>query len=233
MGRMLTAIEAAKVSGLSEKTIRLWLRDKKLPATKVGKTWQIDIEDLESVLGRSLEEMDTIVLTERADRFIDPLRGTVARRALLVGMSNYTRLPPLHSVVGDITELNKLLQRNDDKSPNYSCQALTSKGAHKITRQTLLEKCASIFRYEGDLLLYFSGYGSLHTLFTEETRDVSQGIALNEIIAMANQSPAQEIFIILDLYSNSTLDRQIHSLSPRNNASCFIVLKCRRNSERA
>jgi len=75
MGRMLTATEAAKISGLSEKTIRLWLKSGKLAVKpKSGKAWQIDIDDLAIAIGRPLEEVEKPVVAELIQHDMTPAR---------------------------------------------------------------------------------------------------------------------------------------------------------------
>lgn len=51
MGRMVTAIEAARLAGLGEKTIRRMLVDGRLPAVKDGHDWAIDSDVLALVTG--------------------------------------------------------------------------------------------------------------------------------------------------------------------------------------
>lgn len=74
MGRKLTAIQAALESGLGEKTIRLWLKSGKLPATKEGHEWAIDSEVLEAICGaKHTEQHNLINLVEQLRQRIETL----------------------------------------------------------------------------------------------------------------------------------------------------------------
>ena len=49
----LTVQEVARLCSVSEKTIRAWVQEKKLPARKMGKLLRIDRRDLEQALPRT------------------------------------------------------------------------------------------------------------------------------------------------------------------------------------
>jgi|GEM_PF-5605962 len=65
----VTATEAAKMSGLSEKTIRLWIKSGKLPATKRGRDWEIEMDILAEVTGNNHNSLEDIIeqLVERVN----------------------------------------------------------------------------------------------------------------------------------------------------------------------
>jgi excisionase family DNA binding protein len=50
---LITVPEAARRSGRNPETIRRWIREGRLPATKVGTQHILDEKDLDEVLGRS------------------------------------------------------------------------------------------------------------------------------------------------------------------------------------
>lgn len=129
----------------------------------------------------------------------------MARRALLVGIDAYEVFNPLTTCVADATSMQKLLERNADGSPNYSCRLMVygdNTNTLKVTRPRLREACIELFDYTGDVLLYFSGHGSLTKtggyLATCEAEAEDWGIPMQDIISLASSSPARDILIILD-----------------------------------
>jgi len=50
VAELLTTAQAAEYLQLSERTIRQWIKDKKLPASKPGKAWRIKKSDIEKLV---------------------------------------------------------------------------------------------------------------------------------------------------------------------------------------
>jgi excisionase family DNA binding protein len=50
---MLTVPEAARRAGRNPETIRRWIRERKLPATKVGTQHVIDVDELDRLLSQA------------------------------------------------------------------------------------------------------------------------------------------------------------------------------------
>src|SRR5450759_2117821 len=86
-----------------------------------------------------------------------PLRPM--KRALLVGIDRYDRFGGLKGCVNDVTALSPLLGRNEDDSPNFSCQEQTSALA-RVDRRDLLEALDALFLPGAEVaLFYFAGHG--------------------------------------------------------------------------
>lgn len=127
------------------------------------------------------------------------------RRALLVGINKYDEFHNLSTCVADATAMQTLLERNADGGPNYSCRLMAYGGRKhpdKITMPKLREACRELFKYTGDVLLYFSGHGALTNvggyLATADSKEDNWGIPMQEILDLANSSPARDVLIILD-----------------------------------
>jgi len=45
---LVTTVQASNILGISDELVRLWCRDGKIPAIKLGKTWVIKRVDLEN-----------------------------------------------------------------------------------------------------------------------------------------------------------------------------------------
>ncbi len=129
----------------------------------------------------------------------------MARRALLVGIDTYDVFNDLTTCVADAAAMEKLLERDADGSPNYSCRLMaygSAGGTPKVTRPRLRAACRELFDYTGDVLFYFSGHGALTQvggyLATCESRADDWGIPMQEVIDLATASPARDILIMLD-----------------------------------
>ena len=133
-------------------------------------------------------------------------KAEIPKRALLVGIDQYDQIPGLSCCVADATAMRELLQKNEDGSPNYDCRLLVSSGEEKITRKVLRSQWNKLFGdYKGDLLFFFSGHGapmrSGGYLVTQEGDLDDPGLAMDELLVLANSSEANSVLLILDCCS--------------------------------
>jgi len=120
------------------------------------------------------------------------------RKALCVGINNYPPAP-LSDCINDATCVADLLSKNGDGSPNFEV---------KLEKDTALKSClksllADLFSGDCDTaLLYFSGHGFLNEIggyiVTPDFKRYDEGVAMNEILALANISKIKDKVIILD-----------------------------------
>lgn len=130
------------------------------------------------------------------------------RRALLVGIDDHPGAP-LSGCVNDARALGGVLRRHEDGAPNFDCVTLTAPPSG-ITRAALLEGIEQLFAHEADVaLLYFSGHGTENNLgghlVTPDARRYSEGASMTEVLTLANNSPAQEVIIMLDCCHSGAL----------------------------
>jgi hypothetical protein len=125
----------------------------------------------------------------------------MARRALLVGIDTYTRLRPLHGCIRDTLALEQMLAYHGDRTANYACKRLVS-DERPVTATALKDALEELFAFDDEVLFYFSGHGkkveSQGYLATQDFREDMLGLPMQELLRMANQSPAKEVLIILD-----------------------------------
>ncbi len=126
------------------------------------------------------------------------------KRALIVGINHYQNAP-LKGCVGDAQRMKEVLSKHHDGSPNFNCKLLISKEESKypITTSRLKENIFKLFKQEADMaLLYFSGHGATNDvgnyLVTQDALKYNEGVSLQEIITLANNSKVKEAIIILD-----------------------------------
>lgn len=129
----------------------------------------------------------------------------MSKRALLVGINEYDdpRINSLSGCVPDAEEMAKVLARNGDGSLNFDCRLMTSPGPERITRGALRQKWRELFQdFTGDVLFYFSGHGTPLDvggyLVTQEGTPDDPGLAMQDVVDMANNSTARTVLIILD-----------------------------------
>lgn len=123
------------------------------------------------------------------------------RRALFVGIDAYPG-SPLAGCVNDANAVANILMKNQDGSPNFECKKLLAPGQN-ITRPVLKQQIEELFSHPADVaLLYFSGHGTENNLggflVTPDARQYDEGVAMQDILTLANKSPVHEVVIILD-----------------------------------
>jgi len=127
------------------------------------------------------------------------------KRALLVGTDDYRTVGPLTGCVADATALNDLLARHADGTVNWRTELLTSEaGPKSITRDSLRGVMTGLFANarDTDLLFFFAGHGAQTPwgadLVTQDAAEHSLGVSMNDLVTLANDSPARSVTILLD-----------------------------------
>jgi len=120
------------------------------------------------------------------------------RKALIVGINNYPKAP-LKGSINDAVELAKTLKTHGNGSPNFDVRLETD----VPTRGKLRSLLQQTFQGECDTaLFYFSGHGFLNSitgyLVTPDFTKHDEGVSMDEIIVLANQSNIRNKIIILD-----------------------------------
>ena len=125
------------------------------------------------------------------------------RRALVVGINDYDQTP-LRGCVKDAEAIGAVLEKNDTGSPNFGAGTrLLTSPPENITKPTLRGAITQLFETECDIALsYFSGHGFVRSgegwIVTKDAQQYDEGIAMTEILGLANQSPVKNKIIILD-----------------------------------
>ena len=127
------------------------------------------------------------------------------------------------AVCADAAAVSTLLERNEDGSPNYSCRLWTAPSkdpsAPGLTRGNLRAEWKRLFEdFTGEILFYFSGHGTLTSdggfLVTQDYSENDMGIAMNELLNLANTSQAREVTLILDCCHSGSLGNPQNLQSP-------------------
>jgi Caspase domain len=127
----------------------------------------------------------------------------VSKRALIVGINRYDHVGSLTGCVPDATAMEEVLSRNADRSVNFECRLLTSPGPIPITKGFLRQQWRELFQdFKEDVLFYFSGHGTPTEvggyLVTQDGTSDDPGLAMDDVVTMANNSTARTVLLILD-----------------------------------
>lgn len=120
------------------------------------------------------------------------------KRALVVGINNYP-IAPLRGCVKDATDFSELIQTHGDHSANFNVRLETN----VAKRHTLRELITQLFSGNCETaLFYFSGHGFINELggflVTPDHQRYDEGISMNDILTLANNSGSTNKIIILD-----------------------------------
>lgn len=126
------------------------------------------------------------------------------RKALVVGIDYYKKINLLYGCVNDAYAVKAVLDRHSDGTKNFDVNLEIATGPNAtIERKELKNKVEELFRDKSDIaLFYFSGHGYIEStggyLITSECKDGDDGFPMNELLQIANNSPARNKIIILD-----------------------------------
>ncbi|GAC1459393.1 MAG: hypothetical protein NVS4B11_37380 [Ktedonobacteraceae bacterium] len=134
------------------------------------------------------------------------------RRALLVGINAYDNMADLTWCIDDVDALLPLLAYHEDRTPNFACktllgsqsseEALLADQPQRVTFTVLRAALEELFAFEENVLFFFSGHGYADAhgtyLVTQDGTATLPGLALHDLLAMANASRAREVLLLID-----------------------------------
>lgn len=126
------------------------------------------------------------------------------RKALVIGIDYYDHVTPLHGCVNDSYNVKAVLERNSDGSVNFDVKHFpVNDPDSSLSRSELKAQVAELFRGDSEVaLFYFSGHGYVENsggyLITTDSKNGDEGLQLEEILRLANESQARNKILILD-----------------------------------
>lgn len=141
------------------------------------------------------------------------------RKALIVGLQNYP-YQFLHGCHDGANSIERLLKRHEDGSVNFDCKLLIDKrndDENAIDQVKLRKNIIELFDVPkiDTVLFYFSGHGALTTrggfIVTPDSKKFDEGIRMDEILDLANNSRADNKVIILDCCNSGAFGEIPHT----------------------
>ena len=139
------------------------------------------------------------------------------RKALIVGIDHYEHIDPLAGCVNDAYAVKTMLDRHADGSVNFGTRLMVGTGTQDIVeRSELKEAVRELFADDSEVaLFYFAGHGYIETtggyLCAGDCKTGDDGLALSDVMTLANESKARNKIIILDsCYSGALGDHAIN-----------------------
>lgn len=147
------------------------------------------------------------------------------RKALIVGIDHYAHIGNLSGCVNDAYSVKTALERNADGTLNFSApQVLTGTSpAQSVRKKDLKDSVRKLFADDSEIaLFYFAGHGYIDDtggfLCASDSETGDDGLALSEIMTLANIAKARNKVIILDschsgVAGNSTMAASLAEIS--------------------
>lgn len=127
------------------------------------------------------------------------------RKALIVGIDHYANIKSLSGCVNDAHSVKAVLERHADGTVNFATpRVITGTGPADIVEKHFLKDAVrELFNGDADIaLFYFAGHGYIEDtggfLCAGDCRTGDDGLALSEVMTLANNSRAKNKVIILD-----------------------------------
>lgn len=128
------------------------------------------------------------------------------RKALVIGIDDYTNGHELSGCVNDALRMSSLLEKNGDGSPNFDVKTITS-DEQEVTAELILEAISQLFHGEVETaVFYFAGHGLISDqtnsgyLVSQDGKHPHWGIDIGDLVNKANEAnpKIQTSIIILD-----------------------------------
>jgi hypothetical protein len=129
------------------------------------------------------------------------------RKALIVGIDYYAHMSKLFGCVSDAHKVEGVLKNHGDAkgSVNFKTPAVLTASdiTTTIPRSLLKDKVEALFAGQHEIaLFYFAGHGHIEAtggyICGSDCKRGDDGLALGEVMALANKSPSTSRIIVLD-----------------------------------
>jgi uncharacterized caspase-like protein len=126
------------------------------------------------------------------------------RKALVVGVNFYEAGGSLFGCVDDAHRMAAALERHGDGAVNFDVRLLTGTGtSDRVTKAQLKDSLEDLFKDDSEIaMFFFAGHGHIdaaggYILGSDASRG-DDGVTMDQILALANKSPARNKVIVLD-----------------------------------
>jgi hypothetical protein len=152
------------------------------------------------------------------------------RKALIIGINHYKYVSPLFGCVNDAQNVESVLKSHYDGTKNFDVLLKTAKSSSSIiSRKELKNAIQELFRDDNDIaLFYFAGHGYVEStggyLLTSECDKGDDGLAINDLMEIANTSRAKNKIILLDCCHSGIIGNRTPSESKSELVSGLTIL---------
>ncbi len=147
------------------------------------------------------------------------------KKELVIGINNYQR-HTLKGAVNDAKIISELLQVNGNETTNFEVTTLYDVG----TKSELLTKISDFFNVSADMsVLYFAGHGYVNALggflVTPDHKRYDEGIDMNYILGLANNSDIRNKVVIIDCCKSGSFGNlpNTGSITPINTGTTILT----------
>ena len=147
------------------------------------------------------------------------------KKALVIGINEYPS-HPLKGAVNDAEIIAELLKVNENDETNFEVKTLLN----AKTKSELLSAIAGFFTIKADMeLLYFAGHGYVNELggflVTPDHKRYDEGISMDHILSLANDSETRNKIIILDCCKSGSfaMPNKSGSITPINSGITILT----------
>ncbi|RPH33030.1 MAG: caspase family protein [Bacteroidales bacterium] len=154
------------------------------------------------------------------------------KKALVIGINKYPSAP-LSGCVNDAEAFASIIEKNGNGSPNYDVKLKTDVPTKGELKSLIIE----LFKGKNETaLFYFSGHGFINDIggyiVTPDYKRNDEGVSMDEILAIANESKAENRVIVLDCcYSGAFGSPKITGDRSAHIAEGVSILTASRDSE--
>jgi len=126
------------------------------------------------------------------------------RKALIIGIDYYKNIDSLFGCVNDSYNVKSILEYHSDGTRNFGIRhEFASSDRDAISRGDLKDAIVELYQDDNEIaLLYFAGHGYIENnsgyLLTSECSRGDDGLSLDTVLTIVNDSPAKNKIIILD-----------------------------------
>lgn len=150
------------------------------------------------------------------------------KKAIVVGIDDYQK-NPLKGAVSDAYDISQLLQVNGNETTNFEVKTYFN----VPTRSELLTLLTNFFNVQADIgIFYFAGHGYVNELggyiVTPDHKKYEEGVAMHDILNLANEAKIRNIVIILDCCKSGAIGSPaLTSTITPINSGISILTACR------
>jgi len=155
------------------------------------------------------------------------------RKALVVSLTDYANAP-LEGCLNDAVRMESTLLKNGGGSPNFHVKSVLG----SAEKSELREAVEDLFQGDNDVaLFYFSGHGLIKStggyVVTTDAKSYDEGISMQEILHLANNSNARDKIIVFDCCHACVMGNTVTGSEPSMSQLCdnLTVLTSSRGDE--